>query len=283
VAVLAVVGAWAARTWLESSRPVNLLIMGIDDDRTRTDVVVLAHFDPRRQALSLVSLHRDLLVEIPCPNKCLSPDKLAHAHAYGELKDGPGGPQLAIKTVEKLLGIRIDGYVRFDYEGFNKVVDALGGVEIVIDRDMYYEDPYARPPLKIQFTASPAPQRLNGEKALDYVRFREDGRGDVGRIERTQRFFYALYDTARREGSLARVPDLVRAVYPHVKTDISLAMALSLAKAAASVERESIRTATVPGAPVILKDGRWVWAADAAKLQELVDSLLVSPVQARNP
>lgn len=274
IALALLAGAWGARTWLDAGQPINLLLMGVDEDRTRTDVVVLAHYDPRQDLLNLISLPRDLLVDIPCPDDCLTPDKLAHAHAYGELKEGPGGPQLAVSTVEKLLGIQVDGFVSVDFEGFKKVVDALGGIDIVIERDMYYEDPYARPPLHIEFHASTEPQTLNGQKALEYVRFREDGRGDIGRIERTQTFFQAVYESVRQRGILSRMPDVIRAIYPHVRTDISLSTALNLATGAPKLSRENIEMATVPGNPVVLKDGRWVWVADGPKLQELVDRLL---------
>lgn len=277
IALVILVGAWGARAWFGTAAPVTVLLMGVDEDKSRTDVVMLAHYDPRQNLLNILSLPRDLLVDIPCPNTCLSPDKLAHAHAYGELKDGPGGPALAVKTVEQLLGVRIDGYVRVDYEGFKQVVDALGGVDIVIDKDMYYEDPYARPPLKINFSAQPEPQQLDGQKALEYVRFREDGRGDIGRIERTQRFFYAVYDSARKKGVLLALPDVVRSIYPHVKTDINLTTAVSLAKAATRLNRENLTAVSVPGSPLILKDKRWVWAADAEKLQLIVDDLLKNP------
>lgn len=277
LALVLVAGAWGARTWLDAGRPINLLLLGVDEDKTRTDVAILAHYDPRQNLLNLLSLPRDLLVDIPCPTDCLTPDKLAHAHAYGELKEGPGGPQLAVSTVEKLLGIQVDGFARVDFEGFTKVIDALGGIEIVIERDMYYEDPYARPPLYINFQGSSEPQLLDGQRALEYVRFREDGRGDIGRIERTQTFFGAVYESMRQRGMLAAMPDVVRAIYPYVKTDISLSTALNLAKGAPKLTRERIDMATVPGSPIVLKDGRWVWVADGPQLQELVDRMLLDP------
>ncbi|MDB4896628.1 MAG: putative transcriptional regulator, partial [Firmicutes bacterium] len=117
IAVLVLVlGGIAVNAFQGGAGPKNILLMGVDEDKTRTDVMVLAHIDPAQGLVSLISLPRDTLVDIPCAGLqyCVSPDKLAHAHAYG----GAKGPEVAVQTMEKLLGISVDGYVRIDYNGF---------------------------------------------------------------------------------------------------------------------------------------------------------------------
>lgn len=265
------VGGWALKTFFVGAGPKTILLMGLDEGKTRTDVVVLAHVNPGKGIVNAISLPRDTLVDIDCdPESCLSPDKLAHAHAYG----GDKGPEMTVKAVESLLGIKIDHYVRVDYEGFSKVIDALGGVSIVIDQNMDYEDPYAHPPLKIHFKASPEPQHLNGAQALNYVRFRNDGLGDIGRIQRTKKFAIALFQTLKGSGKISKLPGLVGVIHPYVTTDLDLSTAVSLAGMAAKLEAENIHMTALPGADATLDDGRWVWLADKEKTQELVDTLI---------
>jgi len=268
-------GAWALKTFfLDGGTPKNILLMGVDQDKTRTDVVLLAHVDPRQGIVNLLSLPRDTYVNIPCGEieVCYSPDKLAHAHAYG----GEQGPQLAVKTVESFLGIQIDGYARVDYDGFKKVIDTLGGVEILIDKDMDYEDP-TPPGLSIHFRASKTPQPLSGQKALEYVRFRNDGQGDIGRTERTRKFLHALIDSLKKNGKIGQLPQLWKDMAPYLTTNIDSGTAAALARVAPKIDTNAITMEMVPGKSVILKSGPWVWEADAAKTQVLVDTLIKNP------
>lgn len=249
-------------------QPLNILLMGVDEHATRTDVVVVAHWEPRYGQLSLVSLPRDTRVDIPCPKgvtDCLSPDKLAHAHHYGVLAGQ--GPAVAVRTVEKFLGIKIDHYVVADFAGFEKAVDALGGVVINVEKNLDYEDPYATPPLRIHLRAGT--QKLNGQQALQYVRFRNDELGDIGRIQRTQKFFFALLNTAREQGMLRKLPTLATSLLPYVKTNLDAGAAVSLARAGQNLRPESLRTISLTGEPK-WENNLWFWVADEARKKETV-------------
>lgn len=276
ILLLALAGlTWGIQAFADSARPVNVLIMGVDKDRTRTDVVVVARWHPQDKVLSVISLPRDLKVDIPCPaaaKSCKSPDKLAHAHAYGTVKGGPGGPELARRTVEQFLGIQIQHYVRLDFDGFKAVVDALGGVTIDVERNMDYEDPYQN----LRIHLKKGEQTLNGEKALQYVRFRGDRQGDIGRIDRTQKFLVALLQSARANGSLSRLPALVQALLPAVDTNLDAGAAIALARAAQQITPEAVETATIPG-KARWDNGAWFWVADAEGTRELVDTMLKDP------
>jgi len=275
--VLLAGGAWGVKTYfLDGGQPKNILLMGVDQDKTRTDVVLLAHVDPRQGIVNLLSLPRDTYVEIPCGDikVCYSPDKLAHAHAYG----GEKGPELAVETVENFLGIKIDGYARVDYEGFKKVIDTLGGVDIMIDKDMDYDDP-TPPGLSIHFKASKTPQHLTGQKALEYVRFRADGQGDIGRTERTRKFLHAMVDSLRKKGTISQLPQLWKDMSPFMATNIDSGTVAALARVAPKIDVNNITMEMVPGKAVILKSGPWVWEADEEKTQVLVDTLIKKPVK----
>lgn len=274
-------GAWAAKTYfLDGGQPKNILLMGVDENKTRTDVVMLAHVDPRQGIVNLISVPRDTWVEIPCEGikTCYSPDKLAHAHAYG----GDQGPELAVATVEKFLGVQVDGYARVDFDGFKQVIDTLGGVDIVIEKNMDYEDP-TPPGLYIHFKGSPEPQHLTGKQALEYVRFRNDGQGDVGRTERTRKFLHAVLDTLKSKGTVSKLPQLWKDMAPYVKTNIDSGTIAALARVAGKVDSQSIQMEMVPGTPKVLDKGPWIWEADAAKTQDLVNRLIHFPTKEGAP
>lgn len=272
--VLLLAGTWAAKAWF-GTEPVNVLLLGLDEGKTRTDVVVLAHLNPGKGLLNLLSLPRDTLVDIDCERVgdwCVTPDKLAHAHAYG----GEQGPEVTVDAVERLLGVDIDYYVRVDFEGFQQVVDLLGGVELVIDQDMHYEDPYADPPLYIHFEASDEPQHLDGQRALEFVRYR-GATGDIGRTERTKQFLLALARKAKQTQSLTRLPAVVRTGLEYVDTDIDVRTALTLAVAALRVDLDRTQMETLPGWDDPGHRRGWVWVPDEAAVAEVVDRLIVNP------
>lgn len=239
-------------------RPLNVLVMGVDEDKLRTDVIFVVHLDPAQGLSSVISLPRDTRVEIPCPpdlKACKSPDKLGHAHAYGYASGR--GPALAKATVEQFLGITIDHYVWLDFEGFTSVVDTLGGITVQVDQPM--DD----------IGLAPGEHRLDGAKALQYVRFRSDGMGDIGRIRRTQEFLFAVARAARERTTLIQAPLLLRQVMPLVSTDLDPLTALALAQHWRDLDRDSIQTVSLPGESVMI-DGLWFWQVDPAEVQELV-------------
>jgi LCP family protein required for cell wall assembly len=269
--IAVVIGAgWLAQAYFLTGESKNILLMGVDEDKVRTDVLVVAHINPREKRVNLVSIPRDTLVNINCTGRkiCVDPDKVNHAHAYG----GKEGPALTVDTVERFLGIKIDGYVKVDFEKFAKVVDALGGVDIVIDKDMNYDDPDAKPPLHIHFQAKKEPQHLNGQKALEYVRYRGPD-GDLGRIERTKRFFQAIARAAQAQGT-AKLVSLTPLIKENVETNLDLQTMISLAKMGADLDLNAVKMATIPGHDEVLPKNGWVWIADKEKTQAIVNELI---------
>lgn len=137
----------------------------------------------------------------------------------------------------------IHHHIRFDFEGFKAAVDALGGVDVDVPQDMEYKDEYQDLDINLQ----KGMQHLNGDQALEMVRFRRYTNGDIGRIETQWIFLKALVKKASGLSGVLKIPDLVNAVSPYVKTDLSMQDILSLANMALGVKPENVRYGTVPG------------------------------------
>ncbi|HYG57264.1 MAG TPA: LCP family protein, partial [Symbiobacteriaceae bacterium] len=120
-------------------------------------------------------------------------------------------------------------------------------------------------------------------KALEYVRFRNDGQGDVGRTERTRNFLKAVVDGAKNNGKISQLPAVWSSLAPYVKTDLDSGTVASLARMANKVDSSKIHMDIVPGSPVILKNGPWVWQADVPKTQALVDAMIKMKAPAPEP
>ncbi|MCH3949683.1 MAG: LCP family protein [Acidaminococcus sp.] len=197
---------------------INVLLLGKDDGESevmndptvpkRTDSMMVVSFDPEKKHVSIVGLPRDTRVTIPGRR---GHDKINAAYAYG-------GTKKAMQTVSNLLQIPIHHYMVVDWQGFIKVIDMLGGVDLYIDRNMDYEDPYAD--LKIHLKKGY--QHLDGEKSGEYVRFRHDEMGDIGRVERQQKFMKALASQFFTVKNMVKLPMIIKTALDYVDTDMDI-------------------------------------------------------------
>lgn len=159
----------------------------------RTDTIMLMHISQTGGRATLVSLPRDSYVDIPAYTDSAGQhpaqkNKLNAAFAFG-------GPQLLARTVEQETGIRLDAYMEIGFGGFAGIVDAVGGVEMCIDKPI--QDKKAGANLKAGC------QELDGEQALAFVRARYfDPTGDLGRVERQRKFLRALSKEVSSPGTL---------------------------------------------------------------------------------
>jgi LCP family protein required for cell wall assembly len=166
--------------------PENILILGSDkranepEDTGRSDTTMLLRLDPDRNAIALMSIPRDLKVEIPG----VGTDKFNAAYAYG-------GPKLTLQVVKELTGLPINHVVNVDYLGFVRAVDAINCVYVVVDR-RYYHSNVGLPPSEqySEINVQPGYQLLCGKKALQYVRYRHTDT-DIVRAARQQDFLSA--------------------------------------------------------------------------------------------
>lgn len=187
-----------------AEKNIHLLLVGSDereDEAARSDTIMYAILRPVDRQASLVSIPRDLRLNIPNVGE----DKINHAYAYGEMP-------LLISTVENYLESPIDHVVHVNFASFQKVIDAMGGITIDVETDMYL------PEENIDLKAGK--QKLNGYDALAYVRWRDDGQGDLGRIERQQKFMQALTHKAKHLLPW-RTLNVARILAQDIDTDLS--------------------------------------------------------------
>lgn len=198
----------------------NVLILGLDRRpeqgyTVRSDVVMIVTAYPRGPRLGLLSIPRDLYIEIPRYGS----NRINTAHFWGEREVTGGGPDLAMETVTHNFGVPVDHYVRVDFEGFRAVVDAVGGVEVVVERPIvdysYPTDDYGT--MRIEIPAGP--QHMDGERALQYVRTRR-GASDFERAERQQQVVKAIIRRLLTPEVWPRLPAVYQAVVQNVDTNL---------------------------------------------------------------
>ena len=221
-----------------------ILIMGVDkrkDDVGRSDTMMIATIDPRLDQATLLSVPRDTRVKI----RGRGYDKINAAYAYG-------GIELAQSTVENFLGINIDHYIQIDTNSFVKIIDAIGGVDIDVEKRMFYEDPWDDNG-GLVIDLFPGKQHMDGKTAVTYVRYR-DSEGDIGRVKRQQAFMAACMDKVTSPEIVPRIPKIVREVIDAVETDMSLRQLLELAGALKAAQQNGLETDMVPGYPLYIDD-----------------------------
>lgn len=233
----------------------NIVVMGCDvrkDDVGRSDTLFVVMLDKSKKNAALLSVPRDTRVKI----KGHGWDKINAAFAYG-------GHKLTQETVQDFLGIRLNNYVVVDFQGFEGLVDAVGGVDINVEKRMYYYDPYAN----FEIDLRPGKQHLDGKKAMQYVRYRDE-EGDIGRIRRQQKFMMALYQQIASKNIIAKVPGVSKQIMSMIKTDLSLKEMVELGNVMREmVEKDGMKMAMVPGEPKYI-DGISYWIPDIPNMRQ---------------
>ncbi|WP_333871661.1 LCP family protein [Desulforamulus putei] len=244
---------------------MNFLLMGIDaregETKTRTDSLILVSVDKEHNRIAMISIPRDTRVNIPGHGF----DKINSANVYG-------GPELVMETVSDLTGVKIDHYLMTNVRGFRDIVDALGGVTIDVEKRMYHYDPYDEPDLQ-KIDLYPGVQRLDGNKALQYVRFRSDALGDVSRTERQQKFLKALAKEMMQPSTITKLPKLVPTINKYLETNLGLTQMITLARAAQNLSNVEIVTQTMPG-KFLNMNGVSYWSVDPEQARMVAESLI---------
>lgn len=254
----------------DSGNRINILLVGMDDGEIgnpknssyRSDSMLLVGVHKGTGSVSLLSIPRDTRVAIPGHS---SNDKFGHSFAYG-------GIDLTKATVEDFLKIPVHYYVVADWQGFIRVVDALGGVDLHVDADMNYEDPHAN--LKIHLKKGY--QHLNGQQAGEYVRFRHDEMGDIGRVARQQNFLKALASQAIKPINLIRLPRIVAIINENVQTNMNLWSFREIFVALPALKRNQIQSDLVPGNFANI-GGVSYWTPDREEVKKVAERLFIAP------
>ena len=234
----------------------TIMIMGVDeraDDVGRSDTLMVATIDPVKNEAALLSIPRDTRVAIPRYGY----DKINAAYAYG-------GEKLTQRTVEDFLGIRIDHYIIINTHAFQKIIDAIGGIDINVEKRMYYEDPWDDDGGLI-INLRPGMQHMDGKTAVTYVRYRDE-EGDIGRVKRQQKFMRACVDAVTTPAILPRLPGIITSVIDSVKTDLSVRQMLEFIGTLKESHTKGLRTDMVPGRPLYIDEVSY-WIPDMAQLR----------------
>jgi LCP family protein required for cell wall assembly len=223
---------------------VTVLVMGVDrrpgeSTRTRTDSMMLLTMDPVAKTAGVLSIPRDLYVEVPGYGL----DRINSANVLG-------GGQLAKQTAEYNLGVRVDYYAIVDFNAFTTLVDEIGGIDVDVPRTIndptYPDNNYGYDPFYIEAGS----QHLDGVTALKYARTRHAD-SDFGRAERQQQVLMAIRSKVISVEMLptliSKAPVMVGTLGDSIETDMSVDQMVRLAVSARDVPRENIRTAVIDG------------------------------------
>lgn len=233
----AAVSAGTTSTTPQSPSGMNIVLVGYDKrpagsaeiTQGRSDTVILVHVDVDRNFLSLLSVPRDMLADVPGYGLY----KLNAAFAFG-------GGALLIRTIQSNLGLDLDHYVALDLEAFQAITKALGGVYMDVDR-RYLNETQSWEHINLQAGY----QLLNGADALDYVRFRHDDNIDFGRMARQQQFLTALREQALGWNLTLKVPSLIKALFQNLDTDLSANELIKLAYWVTKLDNGRIKQAEI--------------------------------------
>ena len=262
---------------VSSNEPVNILLLGMDigDPKQvdnvsikRTDTIMVLNYNPTNKKLNVVSIPRDTLININDRNA-----KINAAYAIG------GYPKIKSEA-EDLLNIKINYIAKIDYNAFREIVDALGGIEMKIERNMIYDDEGQN--LHINFKAGET-VTLDGKKAEEFFRWRKnnDGsgfaNGDLDRIENQQKFISKVVDKCTSPLILFRMPKIMSALGDNIETNMSPTEILSYGLKFMNIKKENMTMVTAAGTPKTI-NGESFLIFDKNANKDIISSLSSSSV-----
>jgi len=239
---------------------------------------MIASVDPVQRKVALLSIPRDLWVEIPGHGE----NRINSAFFYGEFEGTEGaGPGLMKRTIEHNLGVPIDYYGTLNFQCFKQIIDILGGITVDVPQpisdDRYPDDGYGY--MRIYIPAGR--QHMNGETALQYVRARHET-SDFSRMRRQQQLILAMREKALRLDIIFSLPELLPVFRQAFSTDLPAQDLLALANLAAQIELEDIQLRVIDESmtiPYVAPDGAQVLLPRLERIQAMIANLLEdSPV-----
>lgn len=249
------------------SRYQNILLLGVDSNGpntlpfsgVRSDTMIILSVDLHGKSVNAISIPRDSKVYI------------AEGHGVQKINSAYalGGIDLTKKTIEETLGIKIHNYIIVNAEGVRQLIDAIGGVPIHIDQNMHYHDYSAG--LHIDF--SKGDYVLSGEEAEEYLRFRKDALGDIGRVHRQQKFIKALIEQVKSPEALRKIPEALKIASLYTRTDLNLYQMSQYAAAARDIDLNKVEFVMLPGGPN-KKGIISYWILDPEKTQQVINRLI---------
>jgi polyisoprenyl-teichoic acid--peptidoglycan teichoic acid transferase len=237
--------------------PMNVLVLGVDtrpDDQemgSRTDTIMLVQVAPKRGDVKVLSVPRDLYVEVESGDK----DRINAAYNYGGIDE-------TIDALENYSGVPVDHYATIDFEGFEKVIDAMGGVRVDVGEGQFPE----------KWRMGEGVQRLNGHKALIFARYRGTPGADLDRMQRQRELVAALRSEALRWNTVRTLPQIMEVMDENVKTDLDLDGAITLGQVLIRKGRHGQMTSQqLRGTPKTLPSGDEVLIPDDEANEAILD------------
>lgn len=234
---------------------INILVMGLDyrdwlegDGPPRTDSMMLVTVDPITKSAGMLSIPRDLWVEIPG----FDHNRINTAYFLGETHRLPGGgPGLAMATVENLLGVSVPYYALIEFSAFERMIDEIGGVEVLVQERMKIS-----PIGQLSFWLEPKGYRLNGAEALAYARARKTEGGDFDRAQRQQQVLLAIRSQILEVNLvpqlLARAPALYQELRDGIHTNLTLDQMVALGMLAVQVSPDEVSKGVIAPPDMVL-------------------------------
>ena len=248
-------------------RPINLLILGTDvtydritlkpmeDHEGRADTILLAHINPIKDQVNILSIPRDTYLTIP-----------GYGMQRANFSNAYGGVNSVIEMVSNFTGQKVDYYVKVKPTAVTKLIDLLGGIEIDVAEDMKYTDNAQG--LNINLKAGK--QHLSGKAAHDYIRYRDKFSGDIGRIGRHQKFFKAVSQSFTKPTNVIKAPYAIYISIQEMQTNLPLAKTIRLLNWSRLLSSSNIRSSMVPGDVDTLEKFGSVWVPNHEKLTALI-------------
>lgn len=262
----------ATEEWKGTER-VNIALFGVDsrpgEGPPRSDSMLILSIDPQTKKATLFSVMRDTYYPVPgYPGF----RKINEAYALG-------GPDLAVETLQKFLQIPVQFYVKTNFDGFAKIVDALGGIDMYVEKDMYWADDGIH-----DINLKKGYQHLDGKHALMYVRFRHDALADYTRTERQRNFLMTLAKEMKSTNGIFKLPEILKSIQTDIETDMSFNDMLKLGRLAFDLDMNTMQSVqlpplkdssgTKPALMDVTRDGMSVIIPDVYETRLLVHKLL---------
>ena len=257
-------------TAFKGNKTLNILCLGLDnnyDERgiaytkgSRSDTMFVLSIDSSAQRVSMLSIPRDTWVNIPGYGY----EKINGAYALG-------GLELAKKTVSAFLGVPIDHYVIIRIKAAKEIIDAIGGLELDVMKDMDYDDNWGN----LHIHLKKGPQKLDGMQAVGYARFRHDEEGDWGRMKRQQQVINAIIRELKKPDNLPKIDKLIGIVRANIETDFSAPEIVDICRLYKDFDRQNMLTGIIKGDDAVSESGASIIIPYESEKKKLVKRLLI--------
>ncbi len=225
------------KSYISKGKPIAFLFLGLDEayNQKRSDTIMVGVYNPSSKRIGIISIPRDFRLKL----------KTTLGYKYEKVNSiyGMYGKKKIVSTLEKFLGMDIPYYILMDISSLVKIIDILGGIEIFIDSPMKYVDKSSG----LYIDLPKGVLKCDGLKAMEFIRFRADSRGDVGRIDRQLEFIVNFIRKAVLERGILTNIKLLKVLYRHIDTNINFQDAINLIRSSSDADFKNIEIVRLPG------------------------------------